>query len=94
MSDYTPDEQEFIGAWVSAHSEEGWGGPVDVEGRPLERISEARRGIAKAKADALREAADALPKPVGLNCNKECHDADWASLRVRADRIEGGANEG
>lgn len=58
MNDYTPEEQEFIGAWVSSHSEEGWGGPVDVEGRPRERIAEARRGIAKVKADALREAAD------------------------------------
>lgn len=57
MSDYTPEEQEFIGAWVSSHSKEGWGGPVDIEGRPRERMAEARRGIAKVKADALREAA-------------------------------------
>lgn len=48
----------------------------------------ARRVIAKIKADALREAAEILPAPVGLKCNAECHDADRITLRIRADRIE------
>lgn len=86
---YTPSEQELVAAWITAHSEPAWGGDTDMDGRPRERITEARRGIAKVKADALREAAEALPAPAGLNCSKECHNVDWASLRVRADRIEG-----
>lgn len=49
-----------------------------------------RKYLDKVKADALREAAEALPKPVGLNCSKECHNADWLSLLRRADRIEAG----
>lgn len=81
---YTPEEEEFIDTYVSAMS----GGCTPIE--DPERTAEARRGIAKVKADALREAADALPKPVGLNCNEECHNVDWASLRVRADRVESG----
>lgn len=51
MSDYTPEEAEFIDTYVSAMS----GGCTPIE--DPERTAEARRGIAKVKADALREAA-------------------------------------
>ena len=49
---------------------------------------ERTRGIAKVQADALREAAESLPAPVGLKCNAACHDADRIHLRIRANRIE------
>lgn len=88
---YTPEEQEFIAAWVSSHSEEGWGGPVDVEGRPLERIAEARRGIAKVKADALREAAGDLIREAGLIPMPNLEHPAVRALWARADRIEGKA---
>ncbi|RBP66410.1 hypothetical protein DFO66_103357 [Brevibacterium sanguinis] len=55
---------------------------------------EARRGLARIKADSLREAADALPEPVGLHCNSECHAADKLALRIRADGIEKGDRRG
>lgn len=79
---YTPDEAELIGCYA---------GVMEESGENFETAqADAERGIAKLKAEALREAANALPKPVGLRCNPECHTADWASLRVRADRIEAG----
>lgn len=79
MSDYL-HQDDARGDWVDHECSQG-GSIAKAEARWDVMI-------AKIKADALREAADALPKPVGLNCNKECHDVDWASLRVRADRIE------
>lgn len=62
MSEYTPTRQELIGAWVQAHSIEGWGGPVDLEGMPKTRITEGHRAIAEieraAAEKALIEAAE------------------------------------
>lgn len=48
-SDYTPEEEEFIDTYVSAMS----GGCTPIE--DPERTAEARRGIAKVKADAWGE---------------------------------------
>lgn len=47
MSEYTPTRQELIASWIQAHREAGCGGPVDVDGRPKERIAEAHRGLAE-----------------------------------------------
>lgn len=68
----------------------------DAVAFPRERLGEPRqisreafdRFVAKIRAEALREAAEILPAPVGLKCNAECHDADRITLRIRADRIE------
>lgn len=80
---YTPDEAELIGCYAGAMEEQAGENYATAK-------ADAERGIAKIKADALRVAANALPKPVGLRCNPECHTVDWASLRARADRIEAG----
>lgn len=85
MSDYRPS----MGGMRKAYHR--WAIVNENVVAPSELDAEFDRFIAKVKADALREAANALPKPVGLKCNPECHTADWASLRVRADRIEGEA---
>lgn len=87
MSDYTPS----MGGMREAYHR--WAIVNENVVAPSELDAEFDRFIAKIKADALREAAGALPKPVGLNCNEECHNVDWASLRVRADRIEEAINE-
>lgn len=78
---HTPSEDELVRTYVE-HL-----GPITL-GTEFERQQEVRRGLNKIKSGALREAAKALPKPVGLNCNAECHSVDWASLHLRADRIE------
>ncbi|MGO3067145.1 MAG: hypothetical protein ACTIIT_14055 [Brevibacterium linens] len=75
MSEYTPEETILRDICVTS---------MRMGGIEFDRF------IAKVKSDALREAANALPKPVGLNCKAECHTANWASLRARADRIESG----
>lgn len=56
MSDYTPDEEEFIDTYVSAMS----GGCTPIE--DPERTAEARRGIAKVKADARNEVIDYMSR--------------------------------
>lgn len=53
MSDYMPGEAEFIDTYVSAMS----GGCTPIE--DPERAAEARRGIAKVKADAWDEGQEA-----------------------------------
>lgn len=56
MSEYTPSRQELIAAWIQSHQEEGWlGGPVDIGGRPKERIAEAHRGLAEVERDAAEK---------------------------------------
>lgn len=82
MGDYTPNLATIESAYVN------WALLADRGIDASEAAAEFDRFIAKVKADALREAANALPKPVGLSCNTECHNVDWASLRVRADLIE------
>ena len=78
---YTPDEAELTGCYAGAMEE--------LAGENYDQAkADAERGIAKIKADALREAAESLPAPVGLKCNAECHDADRLHLRIRADGIE------
>lgn len=81
---YTPEEAEFIDTYVSAMS----GGCTPIE--DPERTTEARRGINKVKADALREAAEATrseaPDEPHAGASLRSH-ADW--LDGRADRIEG-----
>lgn len=98
-SAYTPEEEEFIDTYVSAMS----GGCTPIE--DPERTTEARRGINKIKADALREAAIGVTTQVN---NAEAAEADKARdpgpyyhgarygmretaqwLHRRADRIEG-----
>lgn len=56
MNEYVPDEGELLEAWIIAHSEPGWGGPVDIGGQPRERIAEGKRALARVKRDAAREA--------------------------------------
>lgn len=59
---YTPTETELMETWIIAHSEPGWGGPVDVGGRPKERIEEGKRGLARVRRDAAREALQRLQR--------------------------------
>lgn len=82
MSDYRPS----MGGMRKAYHR--WAIVNENVVAPSELDAEFDRFIAKVKADALRAAADALPLPAGFTCNTECHTADWASLRVRADLIE------
>lgn len=56
MSDYTPNELDFIDTYVSAMS----GGCTPIE--DPERTAEARRGIAKVKADARNEVIDYMSR--------------------------------
>lgn len=77
---YVPSEMEL----VQSHAFFAPARPQDMD----VRAKAAERGIAKIKADALREAAESLPAPVGLKCNAACHDADRIHLRIRANRIE------
>lgn len=49
--------------------------------------NEARRGIAKIKADALRAAAMKLRDGIG-SCNTGCHVSDVMTLQTLAARIE------
>lgn len=86
MNKYTPTLAQVRDFWAS----DGNLQPAVKSYEYGEGCTEFDRFIAKVKADALREAANALPKPVGLGCNPECHTVDWASLRGRADRIEAG----
>ena len=78
---YTPDEVELIGCYAGAMEEQAGENYATAK-------ADAERGIAKIKADALREAAESLPAPVGLKCNAECHDVDRIHLRIRANGIE------
>lgn len=54
MSDYTPEEAEFIDTYVSAMS----GGCTPIE--DPERAAEARRGIAKVKSDERQSLLEEL----------------------------------
>lgn len=98
MSDYTPSAEDFINLFA-ANTE---GGYMDMS----QRAKIARRGIAKLKADALREAESAL-RVMGQNSpyvevsrgqcadgwGNDCGDIDHGYadwLRERADRIEKG----
>lgn len=54
MSDCTPEEEEFIDTYVSAMS----GGCTPIE--DPERTAEARRGIAKVKADERQSLLEEL----------------------------------
>lgn len=100
MSDYTPTEDELIGCWARASQRAG------RSTYPAE--TEARRGIAKIRADALREAAaelrgmedegpyvtlsEQVKDGWGIDCGEI--DQGYADwLRVRADRIEEDSNE-
>lgn len=84
MSDYAPTEEDFIRVY-------GVDG-IGVENQA--NINRARRGIAKLKADALREAAEESEQ---ITCEGHGGD-DWFPservgqvavwLDVRADRIE------
>lgn len=78
---WTPSEARLVAQYARSRAEK------EVEDYATAK-ADAERGIAKIKADALREAAESLPAPVGLKCNAECHDADRLHLRIRADRIE------
>lgn len=78
---YTPDEVELRDCYAGLSEE--YAGEDYATAK-----ADAERGIAKLKADALREAAESLPAPVGLKCNAVCHDADRIHLRIRANRIE------
>ena len=80
MSDYTPNELDFIDTYVSAMS----GGCTPNE--DPERAKEAKRGIDKIKADALREAGAAV---MGERFETETEAGNW--LDERAERIEGEA---
>lgn len=76
MSDYAPTEEDFIRVY-------GVDG-VGVENQA--NVNRARRGIAKLKADALREAGAAV---MGERLETETEAGNW--LDERADRIEGEA---
>lgn len=83
MSEFTPEEEEFIDTYVSAMS----GGCTPIE--DPERTAEARRGIADVKADAWDE---------GLQAGwEECRNPDpfvndwWDSKAPNPHRIEGEA---
>ena len=78
---YTPDETELIDCYAASLHEHAGEDYTTAK-------ADAERGIAKIKADALREAAESLPAPVELKCNAACHDADRIHLRIRANRIE------
>ena len=78
---YTPDETELRDCYAASLHEHAGEDYTTAK-------ADAERGIAKIKADALREAAESLPAPVGLKCNAACHDADRIHLRIRANRIE------
>ena len=80
---YVPSEVVVKRAYVDAHLRDDRGGIPEEVSEP-----EFDRFIAKVRADALREAAESLPAPVGLKCNAACHDADRIHLRIRANRIE------
>lgn len=77
-AEYRPTEAEFIGCWARA-AEQAGRDPHTAE-------TEARRGIAKIKAEAksegLREAADVATEIVGVSEIT----ATW--LRLCADQIE------
>lgn len=65
VGEYTPDTKEVRGAWLQAHRTEAWGGRMEIEARPKERLAEFDRWLdqvkAEAKAEALQEAAQAYP---------------------------------
>lgn len=78
MSSYTPDEEEFISCYADAMNT--WA----LESHD-EATADAKRGIAKLKADALREAADrilSIPSKVS-----------YQTVTDEADRIERESNE-
>lgn len=79
-NEYTPSRQELIAAWIEAHQEDGWGGPVDKGGRPKERIAEAHRGVAEVWRAASEKAYDE-----GVSDFMQAHDRDnfepWMYLR-------------
>lgn len=106
MSDCTPDETDLLDCYAGMHEsnrEQSYDDAYTDAERVIAEIKTiakaetradfvlTRANIRKIKADALREAAEALPAPVGLSCNAGCHDADRLALRIRADRIEGEA---
>lgn len=80
MSDHTPDFHEVRGAYIS------WLPAMFTE----KRVAEFDRFIAKVKADALREAAEATrreaPGEPHAGASLSSH-ADW--LDDRAEQIEG-----
>lgn len=77
---YVPIEGELIFAYSSDESDAS--SPSDV----MELEAETRRGIAKIKADALREAAEAWRKHLlTTDASYVCAES-W--LTVRADRVE------
>ena len=75
---YTPDEAELIGCYAGAMEEQA-GENYD------QAKAEAERGIAKIKADALREAADMFAIGFGATYPGA---AVRDKLTDRADRIE------
>lgn len=92
---YVPNDREFVETYVSALN-----GATPVE--DPERAAEARRGIAKIEADALRKAADDLnaranrPSLIGSADKwagwyggvRAAMQSEESALRLRADRIE------
>lgn len=81
---YTPDEAELIGCYAGAMEEQA-GENYD------QAKADAERGIAKIKADALREAADAISLVVIPGSDENDNLATAAAqgwLTGRANRIE------
>lgn len=86
---YTPDEAELIGCYAGVMEEQA-GENYD------QAKADAERGIAKIKADALREAARKLfaDETAESGTAKAKHNAIYGLwLLDEADRIEGNADE-
>jgi len=69
---YTPETKEVRGAWLQAHRTEAWGGRIDLEARPKERLAEFDRWLdqvkTEAKAEGIREAVKAVRGVYDMQC--------------------------
>lgn len=55
-AEYTPTTQDVRAAWIDAHRVPAWGGRIDAEGRPRERVREFDRWLAEHDAQVAAEA--------------------------------------
>ena len=83
---HTPDTAEVRAAWLDAHRVEAWGGRMDMEARPRERVAEFNRWLAAHDAGLLWGVIDMLDaSPAVLWAGK---GGIKEQLIAEADRIE------